>query len=283
MRLLLLGGTGRLGRHVLALDGASPGGTSADPLRIHAPTRSDLDLAAAAPDAFALVAEHDAVLNCAAAAHVDACEEDPALAARLNADAPRRLAAACRTAHVPLLHVSTDYVFGGPTRPAGPFAETDPPDPAQRYGRSKARGEAAVLAAGGHVARVSWLFADADSTFARFVLGHVPGQVPVFDQASRPTYVPALARWLVAVCARLRDGAPTPPILHPAGGPPATRATWARALLDAHGHSDVAVTVAPPPPHLAPRPRDSRLSAAATDAWLATTDIAPLPDWREVL
>jgi len=270
MRLLLLGGTGRLGRHVAALD--SPA------LRVHAPTRQQLDLATAD---LGLVADHDAVLNCAAAANVDACERDPALADRLNTDLPRRLAAACAAASIPLLHTSTDYVFGGPARPEGPFAESDLVDPAQHYGVSKARGEAAVLERGGHVARVSWLFADADSTFARFVLSS-PSPVPLFDQASRPTYVPALARWLVDVCGRLRAGLPTPSILHPAGGPAATREEWARAILDAHGRR-ATLDVSPAPSHLAPRPTDSRLDATSTDAWLATTDIAPLPDWRDAL
>jgi dTDP-4-dehydrorhamnose reductase len=108
----------------------------------------ELDITdAGAVDAFlAGVAPTPAVLvNAAAFTHVDRCEREPVVAERVNALAPELLARACRSIGTRLVHVSTDYVFGGDAET--PYVETDPTEPHCVYGRTKLAGERGVLAA----------------------------------------------------------------------------------------------------------------------------------------
>ena len=284
-RILLFGGTGRLGSAVCRATGENM------TVALTAPHRGEMDLFTVTDedlDACLGSGLYDVVLNCAAEALVDRCEVERQAATRINAVVPGMLAEACARAEVPFVHISTDYVFGGPAAPEGPFTESDIAGPAQFYGETKSAGEKAVLSAVGRrtVARVSWLFGPNASPFADYVLAQARdrGEVPVLDQASRPTWLPGLARWCVDLCSALSDGAFTPHILHPAGGPAATRVEWARAILDAQGLQDIPVvpqeaTKAP----LAPRPRDTRLDTARTDSWCRATWISGIPDWREAL
>ena len=80
----------------------------------------------------------DIVINAAAYTAVDAAEDDPDLAQAVNADAALYLAKACRTHHIPLLHLSTDYVFDG--LGSVPYVEEDLPHPASVYGKTKYQG-----------------------------------------------------------------------------------------------------------------------------------------------
>ncbi len=101
-------------------------------------------------------ARPEAVIHCAALANVDACESDPDLARRLNADLPGELATACARHGVRLVHISTDAVFDG-TKDA-PYTEDDAPNPLSTYARTKLAGERAVLEANPQavVARVNF-------------------------------------------------------------------------------------------------------------------------------
>lgn len=89
-------------------------------------------------------AEPDAVINAAAYNRVDQAEDEPATAFAVNALGPRHLAQFCATRDVPLLHVSTDYVFGLETNRNTPYTETDAPGPVNAYGVSKLAGESFV-------------------------------------------------------------------------------------------------------------------------------------------
>ena len=266
--LVVTGGAGRLARAI--------GAEAADALLL---TRSDLDIA----DAPGVDETLDrlrpwAVINTAALADVDACEAHPRVADQVNNLAAGSLASACAQRGIPLVHVSTDYVFGAGA--AGPHAEASPVDPVGVYGRSKAQGEARVFAAGGTacVARVAWLFGYPgdflDQMFARFLAGEPPR---VFDQRGSPTPIILAARAVVQVARRLSTGDPTPPILHLAGGPPASRADWFGAALEAFGHARGLET---PPIGLVPvpamRPRDSAL-----DTRLAAALLGLDFGWRE--
>jgi dTDP-4-dehydrorhamnose reductase len=292
LRLLLLGGTGRLGSAVRRAAGRHLN------VAVRAPGRAELDLEALTIETATAAVDpglFDVVLNCAAAAHVDRCETEREHAFALNARAPGLIAVACAAANVPFVHISTDYVFGATGE--GPFGEDATRSPAQYYGETKAEGERRVLAAGGRrtVARVSWLFGPEARPYERFVLGQVGrGEVRVMaDYASRPTWLPGLADWLLGVCGALADGAFAPPFLHPAGGPSATREDWARAVLDVHGYTDTPVVdQGPLPAGLAPRARDTRLCTTKTDAWIDATWAGGFPspraaprilDWRDAL
>ncbi|MBK8781506.1 MAG: SDR family oxidoreductase [Anaerolineales bacterium] len=83
------------------------------------------------------------LVNCAALADLDACEEDPDIAKRLNTDLPRHLARACKVRNIPFVHISTDAVFDG--EKDGFYTEEDKPNPQSVYATTKFEGEWAVL------------------------------------------------------------------------------------------------------------------------------------------
>ena len=164
----------------------------------------DLDVDVADPDAVraALASRRPAgVLNAAAMTHVDRCEREPELASRNNAEAPAVLARACRAAGIPLVHVSTDYVFDG--RGTRPYREDDVPAPRSVYGSTKLAGERAVLAASPSflVVRTSWVFGRGRNFPAAMLdqaaqrrSGAASGPLRVVDdQRGRPTYAVDLA------------------------------------------------------------------------------------------
>jgi dTDP-4-dehydrorhamnose reductase len=88
-------------------------------------------------------AQADWVVNCAALADLDICEEQPDLAKRLNTELPRRLSRACKVRNLPFVHISTDAVFDG--QKDGYYGEEDPPSPVGVYARTKLDGEWAAL------------------------------------------------------------------------------------------------------------------------------------------
>lgn len=148
MRLLITGASGLLGlnlalhalhRHtVIGVDRARLGGVPFELIK------ADL----LEPDAVGRIldqARPDAIVHCAALADLEACESDPALAGRLNADLPGVLGAAAARRGVRLVHISTDAVFDGTKD--GPYSEDDRPNPLSVYARTKLEGEQAVLAA----------------------------------------------------------------------------------------------------------------------------------------
>src|SRR5262245_49776668 len=121
--------------------------------------RSDLDLAAASPD-FSVLAAHKAqlMINAAAYTAVDKAEADHEGAFAVNARGAGRLAEFCASQQIPLVHISTDYVFDG--KAARPYAETDETAPLNVYGESKLAGERAVVAALPRhiIIRTSWVY-----------------------------------------------------------------------------------------------------------------------------
>lgn len=143
------------------------------------------------------------VLNAAAWTDVDGCEADPARAHRVNAIGPWWLARACARTGATLVHVSTDYVFGG-VAPAGPggaargWSEFDPVAPINAYGRSKAAGEQLVREAlpAHHIVRTAWVNGARSGNFVRTMLrvGRERDVVTVVDdQTGSPTFTRDLA------------------------------------------------------------------------------------------
>src|SRR4051794_7903072 len=137
MRLLVTGATGQLARSLAELDESAPD------LSIVVHGRPELDLEK--PRIIASLIEcirPDVVVNAAAYTAVDAAESDSARAFAVNAGGAGAVAAASVAGGLPLIHVSTDYVFSGGH--ARPYREDDAPEPRTAYGRSKLAGEAAV-------------------------------------------------------------------------------------------------------------------------------------------
>lgn len=224
--LVVVGGAGRL---ATALHQACPTARMVP--------RGDLDITE--PDSIARALdrlEPAAVINTAAIADVHRCEANPELALSVNAEGASNLARRCTLLGVPLIHVSTDYVFGAKRR-REPYTEDDPVDPLSAYGRSKALGEKLVLEAGGMacVARVAWLFGHEADFLHRMLRQAATGAaLPVFRQTSSPTPLRGLSRQLATLAAAMRAGAAAPPILHLAGSPGASRRDWLAPALAAY-------------------------------------------------
>ncbi len=294
-RLLLFGGSGRLGRALQREAGTD--------WTIIAPSRDELDLAQADVRDLQLwikASAPEVVLNAAAMAWVDACEEEPDAAEQINARLPGVAARACCLEVIPLIHISTDYVFGDESRGGSPpYSEDSPVCPLQIYDHSKATEERAALTAGGAatVVRVSWLTEPGEDTFVRYLLSQVrAGCSQVFvlrNQKARPTMTGGVSRWLLGVAELLADGVAVPNILHPAGCEAICRGEWAEAILASMGHGDLEVIDDPrqrsPLSHAvqsatqsALRPADSRLDAEATLRWSQQQGLPELEDWRDI-
>lgn len=226
------------------------------------------------------------VVNAAAYTAVDAAETDEAAAYRANRDGPARLASLAAAARIPIIHVSTDYVFDGCK--GAPLVETDPTSPQGVYGASKLAGELAVLGSGarGIVLRTSWLYAAQGKNFVLTMLNaarRTDRLRVVADQKGSPTAASDLAGAIVAIAARLlRTGWDDryAGVFHAAGTGWTTWHGFAEAIFREaarHGFASPAVepiaTAEWPTP--ARRPPDSRLDCTK----LAGTFGVRLPDW----
>lgn len=141
-------------------------------------------------------AEPDVVIHAAAFTAVDDCERQPGIAFRVNGEGTKNVAAACKAMRVPLMYVSTDYVFDG-LKPE-PYIESDAPNPINVYGKSKLEGERRIMELLDRfwIVRVSWLFGPMGKNFVRTILGLARNGGPlrvVNDQTGAPTYTADLA------------------------------------------------------------------------------------------
>ena len=224
-----------------------------------------------------------AVINAAAYTAVDRAETDEESATVVNGLAPEAMARACAALGVPMVQISTDYVFDGSG--AQPFAPDHPTGPLGAYGRSKLRGEIGVRGAGGaHVIlRTSWVFSAHGANFVKTMLrlGAERDLLRVVaDQVGGPTP----ARAIAATCLRCADALCESPTLsgtyHLAGQPAVSWADFARAILHAAGLScavqDIPSGDFPTP---ARRPLNSRLDCSTLVANFGIT----LPNWHEEL
>ena len=236
-------------------------------------------LAAARPDVIVSAAAHTAV---------DRAESEPDLAFAINAVGAGAVAEAAADLGVPVIHLSTDYVFDG-SKPT-PWSEDDPTGPLGVYGASKLAGERAVLAAGGRavVLRVAWVHSPFGANFVKTMLrlaATMDRVRVVADQIGAPTSAFDLADGLLAVAGNLlaRPGeADLGGVFHMgAGGPDASWADVAEAIFAgsaARGGPSATVeritTAEYPTP--ARRPARSRLGSER----LARIHGIVLPDWR---
>ena len=264
MNWLLTGGSGQVGAALLA---APPPG-----VRIIAPPRAALDLADPALDPAALIAREaiTAVINCGAYTQVDRAEEEAALALQVNGIAPGILARAAAAAGIPIVHVSTDYVFAGDK--SAPYLEDDATGPRTSYGRSKLAGEQAVAASGARhaIVRTAWVFSDHGQNFVKTMLrlGQTRDELGVVaDQHGSPTHAGDLAAALAVIAAGLERGDGESGIWHVtnAGATDwhgfATR-IFARAATHGRRAPTVRAITTADYPTPAARPANSRLSTA---------------------
>jgi dTDP-4-dehydrorhamnose reductase len=235
-------------------------------------------------------ARPDIVVNAAAYTAVDQAESEPDVAMAVNGAGAGAVASAARVLNVPVVQISTDYVFDG--RSPRPYRETDAVNPVSAYGRSKLAGERAVAAAHpDHVIlRTAWIYAAEGKNFLRTMLQLAESRPEigvVDDQYGAPGYAPDLAEAVLAVCRNLlanpqRDDMRG--IFHMAGAGEASWADFAEAVFAgsaARGGPSAAVKriTTADYPTAAKRPANSRLDCGKL---LAVHGVA-LPEWRESL
>jgi dTDP-4-dehydrorhamnose reductase len=273
MRLAITGTTGRVGRALADRLAACH--------EIVELPRTRLNLGADGCERVLESLDFDVLLNPAGLTSLELCEDDPALAQRVNADAPARLAKACQGR--PVLHFSTDYVFDGAT--PGLRREDEAPSPLSVYGKTKAAGEAGVLAAGGTVLRISWVFGPEKPAFPdQIVAKALAGQelAAVADKFSLPCFTPDLCEWVAGWLAGGCSGG----IFHGCqGGEPVSWHGMALEIVAQLSEKGIAVpevkalSMAGMAAFRAPRPRHT---AMATDRLTALLGKAPR-DWRAAL
>lgn len=197
LNILVTGANGQLGK---AIRTASAG--SADNYVFT--DVQELDITdAMAVDKAVREANIDVIINCAAYTNVDAAESDPNTAELLNATAVAHLASAAKKADATLIHISTDYVFGG--NPVNtPCTEELPLKPTGVYGITKLHGEQAVAREGAKaiIIRTAWLYSEHGRNFVKTMLALTaskPEIKVVFDQAGSPTYAQDLADAIVNI------------------------------------------------------------------------------------
>ena len=276
MTILVLGASGQLASH----------------LRQRLPHavfrgRGDLDLgdtAAIEPAVRALAPA--LIVNAAAYTAVDGAESEREAAWQLNAEAPAALARAAESLGVPLIHVSTDYVFDG--RAETPYTPEDGTHPINTYGRTKLAGELAVatLCRRHWILRASWVFSAFGSNFVKTMLrvGSERDTLQVVsDQYGRPTYAGDLAA-VIERLAQLPDETDLDwGTYHAVGGPVVSWCDFARAIFQQateRGLVTAAPTVNPIPtaeyPTRAARPLRAVLDPS--DELAAATGVTP--DWE---
>ncbi|MDE6065908.1 MAG: dTDP-4-dehydrorhamnose reductase, partial [Duncaniella sp.] len=143
------------------------------------------------------------IVNCAAYTNVEKAEVDTALAELLNATAVRNLAEAIKDNGGALIHISTDYVFGG-SQGNTPRREDEPSNPTGVYGVTKLHGEQAIEQSGVRhiILRTAWLYSEFGKNFVKTMLDLTatkPELKVVFDQCGTPTYARDLAEAIVNI------------------------------------------------------------------------------------
>ena len=208
-KILIFGAHGQLARSLAALD--------TDFELVHT-TRPETDLCKLETIERAIGTQNPQfVINAAAYTQVDKAETDADMAFAVNALGTGYLADQCAKNDIPLLHVSTDYVYDGSK--ATPYTEADPTGPIGVYGKSKLSGENLVRAAGGKhiILRTSWVFSPFGGNFVKTMLNLAESRDQlsvVSDQLGCPTYAPHLADGMIQIVQQLVDN----PQLKPAWG-----------------------------------------------------------------
>lgn len=150
----------------------------------------------------------EVIVNCAAYTNVDKAEDDEATAELINAQAVENLAKACKGNDATLIHISTDYVFGGNDGNT-PRTEDEPVNPTGAYGRTKLHGEQAIQKVGCNylIIRTAWLYSEFGNNFVktmRKLTAERDSLKVVFDQVGTPTYALDLAKVIMIIIGELK-------------------------------------------------------------------------------
>lgn len=197
MHIVVTGACGQLGNHMhLASENSSHSFSFVD--------IADLDLTNEAM-VWSYFRHHpaDVIVNCAAYTNVDRAEDEEDAADLVNHVAVRYLAETAKSLGATLIHISTDYVFGG-NQNNTPFTENETPNPTGAYGRTKLAGEQAIMSSGCNyiIIRTAWLYSEFGKNFVKTILSVLDSQSSrkvVFDQVGTPTYAGDLAHAILTI------------------------------------------------------------------------------------
>ncbi|MFC3612431.1 dTDP-4-dehydrorhamnose reductase [Lutimaribacter marinistellae] len=272
MKILVFGATGQVALELQRRAGSH---------EIEAIGREVADFAD--PDACAAMIEKTdarAVINAAAYTAVDKAENEEDMAMLVNGETPGAIARAAARRGLPLVHISTDYVFDG--EGDTPFTADHPTGPLGAYGRTKLAGENFVRAAGGAhaILRTSWVVSSHGGNFVKTMLrlgGERDKLTIVADQVGGPTCAAHIADACLTIAEQLVTDPKKSGSYHFSGAPDVSWADFARKIFSLSGTEcdvvDIPTTAYPTP---AKRPLNSRLDNRATEAAFGITR----PDWR---
>lgn len=279
MRLAVTGKNGQVVSAVQAL--------ANDELEIVSLGRPELDVAQPETVLKALRdAKPDVVISAAAYTAVDKAESEPDIAFAVNRDGARAVALAARDLGIPIIHLSTDYVFDGTK--ATPYVESDPTGPTSIYGRSKLEGEQAVAEATGDYAilRTAWVYSEYGNNFVKTMLRLSENRDEinvVSDQFGCPTSANDIAAAVVTIARKLVEdsSASLRGVFHLSGTGETNWANFAKqifAFSEENGGKSMIVnditTAQYPTP--ARRPANSRLDCSKLEAVYGIR----LPNWQ---
>lgn len=259
MRILVTGNHGQLVSSLIALANSE--------IQVIALGRPELDLVASPRTICTAIAfeKPDIIISAAAYTAVDKAEDEPERAYAINANGAQAIAQAAETLGIPVIHISTDYVFDG--EKTGYYSESDTPAPRSVYGASKLEGERLVAeTATRHIIlRTAWVYSPYGNNFLKTMLrlGQDRHEISVVsDQYGNPTSAANIASSIIHICTRILSGEFHDwGIYHLVDGSEASWSEWAEYIFECAG---MAVRIIPIKaeeyPSKATRPYNSRLS-----------------------
>jgi dTDP-4-dehydrorhamnose reductase len=229
------------------------------------------------------IAKHSvsAIINAAAYTEVDLAETESALAFHINSFGARNLALISQKFEIPLIHISTDYVFDGTNYK--PYVETDIPNPISTYGKSKLEGEEAVLelAHSTYIIRTSWLYSSFGKNFltniTKLALERESLSI-VADQIGTPTYAQDLAEAILELLPNLEAG--TRQILHYSNQGVASWYDFAYEIINLQ---DIDCKLNPIPTTSYPTPAARPYYSILDKTLISSLLKSPIPHWKESL
>ena len=284
MGILVTGSNGQMGRELrrIAANSSLQGWTFSDVSELPGEETVSLDITdTQAVNVLTDDLRPSFIINCAGYTDVEKAESEPEAARRLNAEAPRMLAAAAARTGACLVHISTDFVFPGDG--IMPLKEDDPTGPVNVYGATKLEGEKAVLESGCRalVIRTAWMYSPYGRNFVKTMLSLFERRDSlsvVDDQTGSPTYAADLAAFIVSLAQG--PSLPVEGLLHYAGDCAVSRFDFARAIRDISGSSCELVPCSSGDyPSKARRPACAALDCTRYKEFFKTG----LPSWRSSL
>jgi dTDP-4-dehydrorhamnose reductase len=274
-KILVTGGSGQLAQAIKYV-------AQRHDVEVYAPTHEECDICD--PESIERAMQGvDVVVNAAAYTNVDGAESNPTEAHMVNSVGAANVANIAAKCGVKVIHISTDYVFGGDDKRQTPYSESECTNPINVYGETKAEGEAEVVKLGGIVLRTSWLYSPWCKNFCLTILRNAKTRTElrvVDDQRGTPTSALSLARCIVALI-ESGDYLNMDGVYHYADRGEASWYEFAREIVAVAGIEGC--TIAPCTsdewPTAARRPRYSTLN---TERMAAISGVE-MRDWREAL